>query len=377
MLQKEIRYSYNDVMIQPANVSKVEHRSDCNPFIGKDYSGTYDMLPIFTAPMSTVVDTNNYELFYKNHIFAILPRNIDWEIRKEWIYNGKWVAVSLKEFEEFICDENNFVQCVNDYHLRVVIDVANGNMDKIFALSIIAKNIHTSHIEIMTGNIANPNTYEKYCECGIDYCRLSVGTGCGCITSSNTGIGDGIASLLNDVSKIRDIRERNGLFCTKVIADGGIRGYSDVIKAIGPLGADYVMIGGLLAQTVESAAPIYEYCTNGWKHYIGHHVRPCNDEENGYWKDTTNHYFGKLYKEFYGMASKYGQIAINGSKTKTSEGIKKEMEVTTNLDTWAKNMCDYLRSAMSYCGITDIKNFNYKNVIGNIISENVKNSINK
>ena len=128
MIKTNTRYGYNDVMIQPAVVSDIEHRSECNPYIEDG------MLPIFTAPMSTVVDTQNYDLFYENHLFAILPRNIDWEIRKEWIYKGKWVAVSLDEFEDFICHEANFFQCPNDYHLRIVIDVANGHMKKIFML---------------------------------------------------------------------------------------------------------------------------------------------------------------------------------------------------------------------------------------------------
>ena len=77
------------------------------------------------------------------------------------------------------------------------------------------------------------------------------------------------------------------------------------------------------------------------------------------------------------MASKYGQISINGEKTKTSEGIKKEIEVTTNLDTWVENMASYLRSAMSYCNITDVKRFTPSRVTVQVISNNTLNSINK
>ena len=219
MLKTNTRYGYNDVMIQPAVVSDINHRSECNPYIEDG------MLPIFTAPMSTVVDTQNYDLFYENHLFAILPRNIDWEIRKEWIYEGKWVAVSLSEFEDFICHEANFSQCPNYYHLRIVIDVANGHMEKIFKLSRIAKIIHGNRLEIMSGNIANPKTYDEYCNACIDYVRVGIGGGAGCITSSNTGIHDGIASLLNDINSYKAYRKANGKFYTKVIADGGIRGY--------------------------------------------------------------------------------------------------------------------------------------------------------
>ncbi len=377
MFKTNTRYGYNDVMIQPAVVSDIEHRSECNPYIEDG------MLPIFTAPMSTVVDTQNYDLFYENHLFAILPRNIDWEIRKEWIYKGKWVAVSLGEFEDFICKEDNFRQCPNDYRLRIVIDVANGHMKKIFKLSCIAKSIHGNRLEIMSGNIANPETYNKYCEAYIDYVRVGIGGGAGCITSSNTGIHDGIASLLYDINSTKTYRKRTGRFYTKVIADGGIRGYSDVIKALA-LGADYVMIGSLLAQTVESAAPIYKKnmigaLANGpFSEVTTKDIRPLNDDKCfGKWIDKDGNVYHYLYKEFYGMASKYGQISINGEKTKTSEGIKKELEVTTNLDTWVENMTAYLRSAMSYCNITDVKRFTPSRVTVQVISNNTVNSINK
>ena len=377
MFKTNTRYGYNDVMIQPAVVSDINHRSECNPYIEDG------MLPIFTAPMSTVVDTQNYDLFYENHLFAILPRNINWEIRKEWIYKGKWVAVSLGEFEDFICKEDNFCQCPKDYHLRIVIDVANGHMKKIFMLSCLAKIIHGNHLEIMSGNIANPKTYDDYCGAYIDYVRVGIGGGAGCITSSNTGIHDGIASLLNDINSYKAYRKANGKFYTKVVADGGIRGYSDVIKALA-LGADYVMIGSVLAQTVESAAPIYKknkigaVATEPFSEVTTKDIRPLNEDKClGKWVDKNGKVYGHLYKEFYGMASKYGQISINGEKTKTSEGIKKELEVTTNLDTWVDNMTAYLRSAMSYCNITDVTCFTPTNVTVQVISNNTVNSINK
>ena len=47
-------------MVVPAKVSSIEHRAECDVFHKDGY------LPIFTAPMSTVVNLNNYELFEQN-----------------------------------------------------------------------------------------------------------------------------------------------------------------------------------------------------------------------------------------------------------------------------------------------------------------------
>lgn len=380
MLCTKVRYGYNDVMIQPCGVSQVEHRSQCNPFISKVSYPTeeYDMLPIFAAPMSTIVDLDNYDTFYKNHIYAIIPRNISWDIRKAWIEHGDWVAVSLKEFEDYICILTNFEKMHPSYKLKILIDVANGNMSKIFELCKKAKEIHGEHITLMAGNIANVDTYIQYCKCGIDYCRVSIGTGAGCITASNTAIGDGIVSLINDLYAAKTTRVHNNEFYTKIIADGGVRNYSDVIKALS-LGADYVMIGGLFASCLESAGEIYERDILGRRSEID---KSTIRREDGHFVSYNMPYGERdvhplLYKEFYGMASKYGQIAINGKKTKTSEGIKKEVHITTDLPTWTDNMCAYLRSAMSYCGIFDVKDFNPQNVTVQVISNNVRDSINK
>lgn len=379
MLLTDIRYGYNDIMIRPCAVSNIEHRSQCNPFIGKVTYPTeeYNMLPIFAAPMSTVVDLDNYDTFYKNHIYAIIPRNITWELRKTCIDNGDWVAVSLKEFEEYICTATNFERLLPSYNLKILIDVANGNMSKIFKLCKKAKEIHGENITIMAGNIANEKTYDMYCNYGIDYVRVGIGGGLGCTTSSNCSIHDGMASMLNEMYNVKMNRMLKNKFCTKIIADGGVRNYSDVIKALG-LGADYVMIGGLLSSCLESAGDIYE------KDSFDNHVKIDKaslfmEDGNFFAKNelhSKNDIYHILYKEFYGMASKYGQIAINGKKTKTAEGIKKEILITTDLSTWTDNMCAYLRSAMSYCGIKDINDFNPENVDCVIISPQEKNSIN-
>ena len=64
----------------------------------------------------------------------------------------------------------------------------------------------------------------------------------GCLTSTNTGIHYPMASLISDIS---DIRPKN--YKCKVVADGGIGTYSEVIKCLA-LGADYVMAGGIFTK---------------------------------------------------------------------------------------------------------------------------------
>lgn len=376
MLYEKILYAYDDVMIEPNRLSRVSHRDQCNVFCenGK--------LPIFTAPMSTVVNEKNFDLFETNKINAILPRSIDLKTRLMYAQTNRWAAFSLQEFEEHFCNENN--SNTTNHGFKVLIDVANGHMMKLYYLVKEAKSIYGDYITIMVGNIANPETYHDAYEAGVDYIRIGVGAGNGCITSSNLGIHYGMASLISDVYKTKQWiidntpRHKSLRKLPYIVADGGIRNYSDVIKALA-LGADYVMIGSVFSSLIESAAKTFTYDKNGdvvsFEPLGTDTIREFGD--GVFDVNDGTHIINDLYKVFYGMASRYGQIDINGKKTKTSEGIRKILPVTTNIDKWSENMIDYLRSAMSYTDVTEIKDFNPKRIVCNIISNNTKQSINK
>jgi hypothetical protein len=389
---KEIKtYGYNDVGIKGSVVSDIQHRAECNVFKenGK--------LPLFTAPMTNVVNEKNYQIFEDNKINAILPRNIKLEDRMFYLEKGMWVGFSANEFIEFV--DNNTIL---DYIPHILIDAANGNMLYILEYCKKAKiKFGYKNIVLMYGNISNAKTYDKYCEYGVDYCRCSVGTGNGCITSTQTGIHCGIVSIIDEAYKIKKEVEsyikkfgNSHYICvTNIVADGGIRGYADVIKALA-LGADYVMIGSLFCQLLESSAETYYLCGNDKesRNYIDVFDENILIEKNdGETFDITWKVQGKLgelvesckqsklnlIKLYYGMASRRGQIDLYGKKKSTVEGTEKWLPCISTIKSWSENMQSYLASSMSYCGIRNLKYFNQDKVETVLLSENVKQSINK
>lgn len=158
----------------------------------------------------------------------------------------------------------------------------------------------------------------------------------------------------------------------KIVADGGVCGNDDIIKAYA-LGADYVMVGSVFAQLIESAAE-----TTTPEYRI---INPFKDEiikqPNGTFKVTGIDLFSKLYKRFYGMASRQGQIDISGEKTHTSEGCEKSLPCTTTIHKWVENFISNMRTAMSYTNCRHVNDFNPMNVTTIIISEQAKQAINK
>src|SRR3972149_6495820 len=63
-----MKYDFNDILIQPAVQTDINSRRHVYPF---DKNG---MLPIFTAPMDTVVDEKNFLEFKKRKINVCFPR---------------------------------------------------------------------------------------------------------------------------------------------------------------------------------------------------------------------------------------------------------------------------------------------------------------
>lgn len=359
MLKKDIKYSYRDVTIVPAKVSEIEHRKDCNPFYP---SGT---LPLFTAPMDSVVGLENYELYEQHKIIPIIPRTVSLEQRLEVAKTGRWVAYGLDEFEKIFTVQNP------GEGYKALIDVANGHMKKLYTLVKKAKALNPN-LTVMIGNIANPETYEECCKAGVDYVRCGIGSGECCITSSSTKIHFPLASLISEIVEKKQSLQWSGSYkkFTKIIADGGVRGYSDAIVALA-LGADYVMIGSVFSKMLESSGQIFfrykdyekedDWYPLNWDIYFNRYKSGKFYDFNEYWKGTSeigDHWRPiELKKEIYGMASGKGQIAIGGKKTKTSEGIIKTIPIEYTMDSWTENFISYLRSAMSYTGAKDLNTF--------------------
>ena len=152
-------YGLNDICIIPEEVSDVEHRKD----ISVRYSD--GRLPLFTAPMASVVNETNFTVFTNQGIDAIIPRTSKLEIRLDLIYRT-WVAMSLSEFESCIVLSDEFV---NDRTKWVLVDIANGHMKKLLDLCRRARERHGDSLRLMAGNIANPRTVRDYAAHGIDY----------------------------------------------------------------------------------------------------------------------------------------------------------------------------------------------------------------
>ena len=176
-----------------------------------------------------------------------------------------------------------------------------------------------------------------------------------CLTTTMTGIHYPLGSLLMECNYIKQKYDNP----TKIVADGGMKNYSDIVKALA-LGADYVMLGSIFNKALESCGNNYLY----------------NIKIN---KNTAKRLFHlgfPVKKYFRGMSTKEAQKAMGKSNLKTSEGVVRYRKIEYLLNTWVENFEHYLRNAMSYSNAKTLDDFIGKAEIS-IITENAYKRFNK
>lgn len=307
-----MQYSLNEICLLPsAKPTDIASRNQINC---RDY---IDRLPIFVAPMTSVINETNYKEFLKYNVIPVLPRGH--HVDKEYP-NFIWNSYSLQEIEEGLKNKSFSNKD------QILIDVANGHMQKIYDLVKQLKE-EWPMITVMTGNIAHPEIYRACVEAGVDYVRVGIGGGSACTTSVQTGVHTSHVWLIKGIKYIRKEYDtyRPNVKLPAVIADGGINTIDKAIKCLA-LGYDYVMMGSCFAQCKEACG-------------------------------KTQILNGTMYREYYGMASEQGQQDISGGICKNPEGILTYKEVNTTLEEFTKKFEASLKSAMSYIGAHNLNEF--------------------
>lgn len=349
-----VALNYDDITLVPETTTTISSRKECNPY---DEQG---FLPIFASCMSSVVSIENAKAFNDAKIHTVIPRSYSLNerllfMRRDSEQHGyNFVAFSLNEVEDIFI-KNKYPTAGNP--VKICIDLANGHMQRLLDMIEEIKQRYGDNVVVMSGNIANPDTYEDYENAGADYVRVGIGGGSVCSTSSNVAVHYPYFSLLEGIyNKKKSIDGK-----CKIIADGNIKGFRDIQKAL--IFADYVMIGGLFNKAMESAGRT----TYGSSYFNirGNKIyRPIKSLFT-YGKEVPKEKYAEVYKkvkenkltvwkENFGMSTKIAQALIASANTqevknlKTSEGLFKYQKVEYDIKGWAENETDFLRSAMSY-----------------------------
>jgi IMP dehydrogenase len=188
------------------------------------------------------------------------------------ILNGSVIGLIIyKNLMEYELNKNKYsldadgkllvgaaVGIVDDYFARATalvgagcnilcVDVANG-FNKTVATVI--NKLKTLNVDIMGGNVCNPEGFEFLCMTGVDCIRVGIGNGSICSTRLVTGVGSGQFSSL---MKCREIARK---YNVGMISDGGHLGKDGNISKAFIVGSDAMMLGKTLAATDETPGNI-------------------------------------------------------------------------------------------------------------------------
>jgi GMP reductase len=258
------------------------------------------------------------------------------------VENYAWVTIGMDlehELEKLFHIEDRLGSSPN-----VCIDIANGYTER-FVDYCSKIRLEFPESIIMAGNVCTPEMVSELILHGeVDIVKIGIGPGSACTTRLKTGVGypqlSAIAECAHVAHGLRSDSGRLGLIC----ADGGCRTAGDVAKAYAA-GADFVMLGGMLAGTDE--------CEGEWEYeesYVEEEI-----------KVTGAMRLDKVKKslKFYGMSSEKAQDKHTGgiNDYATSEGKEVSIPYKGKVNDVVLDICGGVRSACAYTGATSLKDF--------------------
>ncbi|MBI2434833.1 MAG: IMP dehydrogenase [Candidatus Hydrogenedentes bacterium] len=206
----------------------------------------------------------------------------------------------------------------------LVVDSAHGHSDMVLKAVSMLKEAFPQ-MDVIGGNVVTAEGAQDLIAAGADAVKVGVGPGAICTTRVVAGVGVPQLSAILDVGRVC---KEHGV---PVIADGGIKYSGDIAKAIAA-GADSVMIGSLFAGTEESPGETVLYEGRTYKVVRG---------------------MGSIKAMQRGSKARYMQFDVEPDKL-VPEGIEARVPYRGALADYVFQLVGGLRSAMGYCGCTDI-----------------------
>jgi GMP reductase len=250
-IEDEIKLDFKDVLIRPKRSTLASRKLvDLNrTYKFKHSKQEWTGIPIMAANMDGVGTFAMAESLYEHRLFTCLTKTYevpDFEPTVNKI-GGKYIAVSTGTSEEDFERLQNILDSYPELHF-ICIDVANGYSEH-FGDYVQRVRKEFPKSTIIAGNVVTADMTQELILRGADIVKVGIGPGSVCTTRIQTGCG---YPQLSAIIECSDAAHGLG---GHIIADGGCTCPGDVAKAFGA-GADFVMLGGLLAGHVEGGGII-------------------------------------------------------------------------------------------------------------------------
>ena len=314
-------YSFDDVLLEP-KFSDIESRFSVE--IGNDLDENIHLnLPVISSPMDTITEgdmalaiagAGGMGIIHRYNTIQEQATIVAEAFNKYGDINIAAAVGVTGDYEERVC-------ALIDAGVRIIcVDIAHGHHSLMRDALITIRELAGDEIHLMAGNVATLEGFDALASWGADSIRVGIGGGSICSTRLVTGHGiPTFQSVLDCANTVHDV---------KIIADGGIKTTGDIVKAYAA-GADFVMIGSILAGTKETPGEVF----------LGKE--------------------GKKYKVYRGMASAAAQNAWRG-KSSIPEGVSTTVPYRGSVKNLLQSIAGGIRSGLSYSGARSLEELRNK-----------------
>lgn len=265
--------TFDDVLLLP-KYSNVESRTEVDT--SQDLWGHTFRIPFISANMDYVTEEQMAATMWLGGGWGILHRFSDWptqlkqmEYLESRLSIPPTISIGIKDLSvtAFLLED------VVENLFAINIDVAHGH-HRLVQRTIRALKSKFPTLKVIAGNVATADGFKFLADSGADAVKVGIGPGSVCTTRTVTGVGVPQLSAIMNVYEASD-----GYPDVKIIADGGIKNSGDIVKALSA-GADYVMLGYLLAGHNECPGEPISANSRTYKPYRGQSIFGSNGFRN-------------------------------------------------------------------------------------------------
>jgi len=280
-------------------------------------------LPVMTANMDTVTESAMVDFIGEKGGIGVIHRFMSTE-KNIKIFK----ACKQKAFVSIGCSSSDMqrAEALRDAGAELFcIDVAHAHARYVGKTLKKIRGMLGKEACIMAGNVATYAGADYLASLKADIIKVGIGGGAVCTTRIKTGFGVPNLTAIRNCARV----DRS------IVADGGIRTPGDIVKALA-FGADFVMIGSMLAGTRPTPGPVIKR-----KNQKGEEV---------------------LVKSYRGMASSEVQNEFHGgmAEWKTAEGVAVDVPYRENEEAIIADIAGGLRSGLTYGGAATIRELQRK-----------------
>jgi len=320
-IETEVKLDFKDVLIRPKR-STLASRKEVSlnrtyqfKHSGQEWTG----VPIMASNMDGVGTFKVAEALHYHRMFTCLVKSYnltDWD-RLYTKIGTDYLAVSTGISQNDLNKLVSILELIPAIHF-ICIDVANGYSEHFGDFVAEIRKKYPKHT-IIAGNVVTADMTQELILRGADIVKVGIGPGSVCTTRIQTGVG---YPQLSAIIECADAAHGLG---GHIIADGGCTCPGDVAKAFGA-GADFVMLGSMLAGTDQGGGRVLE--------------------DNG-----------KQIVEFYGMSSDTAMNKHHGgvAEYRSSEGRTVRLTYKGDINAVVKDILGGLRSTCTYVGAPTLK----------------------